>query len=139
MKYMYACKMNGKWLFSHVQNFSTAKKLFSILLTSKYIFSLRIWTRHKCQIVSKQYSESVGIFWTDGQYNWKLALAPIFCHSYSWMAESRNLQFDFIPNTPFTILKFSFQKLVTKLQLSICRYLFWNIKCYLKYFYSLLS
>ncbi len=31
-----ACEIDEKWLFSHGQNFSIAKKSFSILFPSKY-------------------------------------------------------------------------------------------------------
>ena len=37
-KYIFVCEMDGKWLLSHGQFFSTAKKSFSILVPSKYEF-----------------------------------------------------------------------------------------------------
>ena len=41
-KYIFACEMDGKWLFSHEKILSMAKKSFSIhFTTNMYLFSVR--------------------------------------------------------------------------------------------------
>ena len=37
-KYIFACEMDGKWVFSHGENFFMAKNSFSIHFSTKYIF-----------------------------------------------------------------------------------------------------
>ena len=37
-KYIFSCEMDGKWVFSHEQNFFMAKKSFPNHFTSKYKF-----------------------------------------------------------------------------------------------------
>ena len=47
-KYIFACKMDGKWIFSHVQNFFMSKKSFFIHFTSKYTaMDIRLGTVNK--------------------------------------------------------------------------------------------